>query len=178
MSTPPTSASGPRPAGSRPSEFSAGAARPAPHPAYPPLPPAAEPPPAPAGQRGALIASALVGLVIVALVITAGYYLVNNPAQASVWRDVFIIFMGLEALFVGAALTILMVQLATLTNLLKNEIKPILEATHETVNTVRGTAVFVSENLAEPIMKLNSYVAGLTKIVETLSSLGSIFRRP
>ncbi|MGQ0602801.1 MAG: hypothetical protein ACT4QE_14040, partial [Anaerolineales bacterium] len=78
---------------------------------------------------------------------------------------------------IGAALTILMVQLAVLTNLLKNEIKPILEATQETVNTVRGTTLFVSENLTEPIMKLNSYVAGLAKMVETLSAFGNIFRR-
>jgi hypothetical protein len=81
-------------------------------------------------------------------------------------------------MFIGVALIVLMIQLAALTNLLKNEIKPILEATQETVNTVRGTTLFVSENLAEPIMKLNSYVAGLSKIVETLSSLGGLFRRP
>lgn len=173
-----------------------------PNPAAPPPkpPPSASPPPgatgataaaptpapasAPAGgpdasqQRGALIGVAVVALLILAVIVLAGYYLVSNPAQASVWRDVFIIFMALEAMFIGVALIILMIQLAVLTNLLKNEIKPILEATQETVNTVRGTTLFVSENLTEPIMKLNSYVAGLAKVVETLSSLGGLFRRP
>jgi hypothetical protein len=78
---------------------------------------------------------------------------------------------------IGAALVILMIQLAALTNLLKNEVRPILEATQETLNTVRGTTLFLSENLTEPIVKLNAYVAGLSKIMETLSSLGNIFRR-
>jgi len=128
-------------------------------------------------QRAYLIGGVIVAILIFIGLIVFAVFLVNNPAQASVWRDVFIIFMALEMIVIGAALVVLMIQLAALTNLLKNEVKPILEATQETVNTVRGTTIFVSENLAEPIMKLNSYVAGLSKIVETLSALGGIFRR-
>ncbi|MCS6909514.1 MAG: hypothetical protein NZM11_02950 [Anaerolineales bacterium] len=128
-------------------------------------------------QRTALILAGSVALLIVAGLIVFGVFLVNNPAQASVWRDVFIIFMALEMIVIGAALVILMIQLAALINLLKNEVRPILEATQETLNTVRGTTIFLSENLTEPIVKLNAYVAGLSKIVETVSSLGNIFRR-
>lgn len=128
-------------------------------------------------QRTALIVAGIVALLVVVGLIVFGVFLVNNPAQASVWRDVFIIFMALEMIVIGAALVILMIQLAALTNLLKNEVRPILEATQETLNTVRGTTIFLSENLTEPIVKLNAYVAGLAKIVETVSSLGNIFRR-
>jgi len=128
-------------------------------------------------QRNALIIAGLLAVLVVIGLIVFGVFLVNNPAQASVWRDVFIIFMALEMIVIGAALVILMIQLAALTNLLKNEVRPILEATQETLNTVRGTTVFLSENLTEPIVKLNAYVAGLAKIVETVSSLGNIFRR-
>ena len=70
-------------------------------------------------------------------------------------RDIFIIFMAFESLIIGVALVILIVQLALLTNLLQNEIKPIIDSTNETVNTVRGTATFLSDNLAEPVIKLN-----------------------
>lgn len=128
-------------------------------------------------QRTALIIAGVAALLIVIGLIVFGVFLVNNPAQASVWRDVFIIFMALEMIVIGAALVILMIQLAALTNLLKNEVRPILEATQETLNTVRGTTIFLSENLTEPIVKLNAYMAGLAKIVETVSSLGNIFRR-
>jgi hypothetical protein len=155
---------------------------PPPQPTATAAPPASSAPAQPEGlsegqQRALLIGATVVGILILALVIWATYFLVTNPAHASVWRDVFIIFMAVEALFIGVALLVLMVQLAVLTNVLKNEIKPILEATQETVNTVRGTTVFVSENLTEPILKLNSYVAGLSKIVESLSAFGSLFRR-
>lgn len=144
-----------------------------------PLPPAApvEAPSLTPQQRTGLIVTGVIALAIFIGLIVGAVYLVQNPAQAATVRDVFIIAMALEMIVIGGALVILMIQLAALTNLLKNEIKPILVATQETVNTVRGTTVFVSENLTEPIMKLNSYVAGLSKVVETLSSLGGIFRR-
>jgi MFS family permease len=128
-------------------------------------------------QRAMIIGGGVIGLVVLAALIVSGVFLVRHPDQASVWRDVFIIFMALESLVIGAALVILIVQLAVLTNLLKHEIKPILEATQETATTVRGTTLFLSENLVEPVMKLNSYVAGLSRLVETLGSLGGLFRR-
>lgn len=180
MSTPPSNPAGPapEPENTPPSPAGAPAAGTPPPPSTGTAPAAKPPVQEPAQNTGAIIGAVVVLVIVVGLAVAAGYYLVSNPAQASVWRDVFIIFMALEALFIGAALIVLMIQLATLTNVLKNEIKPILEATQETVNTVRGTTLFVSENLTEPIMKLNSYVAGLSKIVETLSSLGGFFRRP
>lgn len=145
-------------------------------PAKSPAPPAGGP--TEAQQRGIIVGLVVVVILVLAGAIAASFYLVNNPATAATVRDVFIIFMAVEALFIGAVLVILMVQLAVLTNLLKNEVKPILEATQETVNTVRGTTLFLSENLTEPVMKLNSYVAGLSKVMETLSTLGGLFRRP
>ena len=144
--------------------------------------PPTPPPPADGGlteqqQRTAVAIAIVVSVVILGGLITAAIFLVNNPATAATVRDVFIIFMALEAMVIGVALVVLIVQVAALTNLLKNEIKPILLATQETVNTVRGTAIFVSDNLTEPIMKLNSYVAGLSKIMDAISALGGIFRR-
>jgi hypothetical protein len=131
------------------------------------------------GQKRAAIiiasiiaAAALIGLGWIA------YILVNNPTQAASVRDVFIIFMALEFMLIGAALVILIVQLAVLTNMLQHEIKPILESTNETVNTVRGTTLFVSENLVEPIMKLNSYVAALSSVMDTISAVTGLGRRP
>ena len=57
---------------------------------------------------------------------------------------------------------------ASLINLLNNEIKPILDATNETIATLRGTSQFLSENLVAPVVKLNSYLAGLQKMFEMI----------
>jgi hypothetical protein len=76
--------------------------------------------------------------------------------------------MALESLLVGVALIVLIVQLASLINLLQNEVRPILNATSETVNSLRGTAEFLGENVVEPVVKLNSYLAGLRRMLELL----------
>ncbi|HLE28728.1 MAG TPA: hypothetical protein VI793_11465 [Anaerolineales bacterium] len=154
----------------------------------PPTPPAVSGPTPPSppkeseglteGQKKALVVGGVVAaIVLLALAVWAAYALVNNPAQAATVRDVFIIFMALETMVIGAALVVLIVQVAVLTNLLKNEIKPILEATQETVNTVRGTTIFVSEHLVEPVMKLNSYVAGLDRLLESVALVMGLSRR-
>lgn len=128
-------------------------------------------------KRAAIIVAVIVGLVVVTGLIWIAIVLVNNPTQAASVRDVFIIFMALEFMLIGAALVILIMQLAVLTNMLQHEIKPILESTNETVNTVRGTTLFVSENLVEPIMKLNSYVAALSSVMDTISTVTGLGRR-
>jgi hypothetical protein len=69
---------------------------------------------------------------------------------------------------IGGALIVLIVQLATLINLLQNEIRPILNATSDTVNTLRGTAEFLGENVVEPVIKLNGYLAGLYRMLELM----------
>ncbi len=117
--------------------------------------------------RRRIVYISLGALVIVAALIAAAIFLLQQSADTTgKVRDVFIIFMALELLVIGAALVILIIQLSILINLLQNEIKPILNSTNETVNTLRGTAVFLSDNLAEPIMKLNEYLAGLKKLVD------------
>ncbi len=134
---------------------------------------ASTPPPTSSGltpeQRRLAIVAIVVTLIIIAGIVMAVYFMAQNPAATTVIRDIFIIFMAVESMFIGFALVILMIQLARLTNLLQHEIKPILESTNETVNTVRGTAIFVSENIVEPVMKLNGYVAALSKFFDLIN---------
>ena len=107
-------------------------------------------------------------LVIVALVVLALIFLLDNDnaAMTEQIRDVFIIFMALVSLIIGAALVVLMVQLATLINLLQNEIRPIINSTNETVNTLKGTAQFLSDNLAQPVIKINTFAAKIRRIIK------------
>lgn len=108
---------------------------------------------------------AIVAIVVLACMITSLVFLLTaRPEVTAQIRDVFIIVMAFESLLVGFVLTILIVQLAKLTNLLQNEIKPILLSINETISTLRGTTAFLSDNLAEPVIKLNSYLAGLGEL--------------
>jgi hypothetical protein len=116
-------------------------------------------------QQTTLVILIVTALVVLGLLIAGTIFLFRtDPADTSKIRDIFIIFMALESFVIGLALIILIVQLATLINLVQNEIRPILNSTNETVNTLRGTAAFLSDNLAEPVIKLNEYLAGLKRI--------------
>lgn len=123
----------------------------------------------PANKRGPMITIIIVAVVIVLLLVFGLVMLLRaDAATTSEIRDIFIIFMALESLVLGVALVILIVQLATLINLLQNDIKPILKSTNETVNTLRGTATFLSNNVSEPVIKLNEYLAGIKKLLDIL----------
>lgn len=122
-----------------------------------------------AGQRRTIIISVLVVLLVVALTVTGLVLLIGASLDTVARvRDIFIIFLALESLLIGITLVILIIQLARLLNLLQNEIKPILDSTNETVSHLRGTTVFLSENLAEPVIKLSEYMAGLTQALQIL----------
>jgi hypothetical protein len=117
----------------------------------------------------------MAGIIVAVILVLAGIVvaviaLTKYPAVATNVRDIFIIFMAFESLVIGAALVVLVIQIASLINLLQNEVKPILQSTSETVNTLRGTTEFLSENLVEPVIKLNSYLAGLRKFFDIFGS--------
>ncbi len=117
-------------------------------------------------QRLIIIVIVAVLLFIVTGLVFAVIGLLQDSATTAKIRDIFLIFMAFESLIVGAAMVILVIQVASLINLLQNEVKPILKSTSETVNTLRGTTAFLSENMIEPIIKLNSYLAGFKKLTD------------
>jgi len=117
-------------------------------------------------QKWILVGIVVGVLLFLGLIALAVFALLQNSNTTANIRDIFIIFMAFESLVIGAALVVLIIQMASLINLLQNEVKPILAATTETVNTLRGTTEFLSENLVEPVIKLNSSLAGMRKFFE------------
>ncbi len=116
-----------------------------------------------------IIIGIIIGAVIIlAALIFAIYILMQDSTPTDRIRDVFIIVVALESLVIGVALIILIIQLASLINLLQNEVRPILTATSETVNNLRGTAEFLGESVVEPVIKLNGYLAGMNRVIELM----------
>jgi NADH:ubiquinone oxidoreductase subunit 5 (subunit L)/multisubunit Na+/H+ antiporter MnhA subunit len=112
----------------------------------------------------------IIVLVVIAGLVVGAVFLLDkdNADKTSQVRDVFIIFMALETLVVGISLIILVIQLAILTNLIQNEVKPILESTTETVNNLKGTVRFLSNNLTEPVIKINQSLAMTKRFIDLL----------
>ena len=91
------------------------------------------------GSNAKVWIAAVVAVVVVAALVLGIVFLARAEGDTTARvRDIFIIFMALESLVLGVAMVILIIQVATLINLLQNEIKPILDSTNETVSNLRG----------------------------------------
>lgn len=123
------------------------------------------PPPVRKSKGQARTVVIILAVVFLVVIVAGGIFLLAAAPEGTTAkvRDIFIIVMALESLILGVGLIVLILQLAALINLLQNEIKPILDSTNDTVNNLRGTTQFLSNNLVEPVIKLNEYLAGMKK---------------
>lgn len=129
--------------------------------------------------------STLIIIVIAVVAMTAGLIVVGvllvrsstDPATSSgvqMVRDMFVILLALELLVIGAAFTVLLLQIARFVNLLSNEVDPILKTTSDTVHTVHGTVIFINKNLTDPLIKTSGVVAGMRRVTQDATFLKGI----
>jgi hypothetical protein len=116
-----------------------------------------------------IIIGVVVALVMGGLFIALLVYLAANYAETIlVVRDIFIIALGLMSCLSGIVLILLLISIIRLINMLEYELKPILLKTNDTLGTIRGTTVFMSENVLKPVTTVSSYVAGARRGLATL----------
>jgi len=140
------------------------------------LPPPAPEPSGSGGKRRVMLAGSLAAVVV--LVLAAGACaLMVQAGTTGVFRDISIILLALVMMTIGLLLVVLIYQLALLTKMLNEEIKPLLQNLQETANTARGTTVFLSEHVVQPVIGAAGTMAGFVRIVGILSELGRVWRR-
>jgi len=123
----------------------------------------------PSSRPGPWLVAAILFLVLFLVGIGYTIYtLIFQPANIALIRDVVIIFLAFESILIGLVLVLLVIQLARLTALIQDEIKPILDSTHETVSTLKGTTKFLSNNLVDPVMKASSSYAAVREALNWL----------
>ncbi len=111
----------------------------------------------------------IAGAVIILLTAGLIYLMViSDPAVVEKFKDISIVVFVLLSVVICIALIVLIEQLAALTNLMKNEVKPMLKTADDTVHCIKGTVTFMSDNMVQPAIKTNSAVAGVAKIVSIL----------
>jgi len=123
-----------------------------------------------------LIIAVVSAVAILALLALLGYLLWPRPTAAATLRDFAIIILALESIVVLLLLGVVIGMLWWLIQTLEKKITPILDTTNETVsnvsetvNTVRGTATFVSDTVVSPIIKVVSYASGVKRAIQTLT---------
>jgi hypothetical protein len=122
-------------------------------------------------SRSAKIGIAVAIIVAIVISILIFGFLVSNPRTTATLRDIAIIALAFESLIILTLLAILIYQLIVLIAMLRDDVKPMLESTQETLNTVRGTATFVSERVAKPAINASGYISGIGRSVAVLFAL-------
>lgn len=133
-------------------------------------------------RRSVVIGLVLFGLLLagmIALLVVLAIDAYRSPAQrtagtavVSLLRDAAIILAAFETLLIGVLLVLLTLQVQALVALLRDEIRPMLEALNDTVATVRGTAEFVSHSVVSPTIRTASFLAGLRQVAKEIVELG------
>ena len=116
----------------------------------------------------------LAAVIVVSLIIAIVGGISGSDGVAAafrIMRDFFIIVLALQGILISVALVVLILQLTALINLLRNEIKPIIDETRTTLSTVRGTAQFVSQNVTAPVIKVSAAMAGARALLSELAGL-------
>lgn len=128
----------------------------------------------PADKRPIVI-GVIVAVVILLIFGGIGWLLFINPVATATLRDIFIIFMGLGIFLIILLLIILVVattylvlKVNDLIQLLDREVKPILSKLQDTMQTVKGTTLFYSDQAIKPVITTAGYVAGVQAIFRSL----------
>ena len=80
-------------------------------------------------------------------------------------RDIAIIVIAVQSIIIGILIGVLIWQIWRLVKIIQHEVQPIIDDTQSTVNTVRGTATFVSDTVVDPVIRTSRTVARWTGMV-------------
>lgn len=83
-------------------------------------------------------------------------------------RDVAIVLLALLSIVIGVLLVVLLVQMRNLIRMLREEVAPILQTTQDTARRVDGTVHLVSDTVVKPLIKVNSFAAGVRTSLDNL----------
>ena len=146
-----------------------------------PMPTTGETPtakPAPSAEelrkRRLIMYGSIAVLVLVLILLVVAIIWAVQPQNQEVTRgvrDVAIIFLAFLSIVIGAMLVALLYQVTMLTLLVRDEVKPLLESVNETMNTVRGTTAFMSDNVVQPTIKVASAFSGVRRTLEVLAGI-------
>jgi hypothetical protein len=109
-----------------------------------------------------------IGIAVIAVLILLGFAAMIAAGVIDEVRDVLIILLATESLIIGGVTLFLLYQVIMLVTLLREELIPLIQSTQETVNSARGTTVYVSRKIIVPSAKAATTVARLQTMARVL----------
>jgi hypothetical protein len=83
-------------------------------------------------------------------------------------RDIVIILLAIESLIIGGVTLFLLYQIIMLLTLIREELIPLIQSAQDTVNSARGTTVYVSRKIVVPSVRAATTVARLQTMARVL----------
>ncbi len=109
-----------------------------------------------------------IGIAVIAVLILLSFAVMIAAGVIAEVRDVVIILLATESLIIGGVTLFLLYQVIMLVTLLREELIPLIQSAQETVNSARGTTVYVSRKIIVPSAKAATTVARLQAMARVL----------
>ena len=109
-----------------------------------------------------------IGIAVIAVLILLSFAVMIAAGVIDEVRDVLIILLATESLIIGGVTLFLLYQMIMLVTLLREDLIPLIQSAQETVNSARGTTVYVSRKIVVPSAKAATTVARLQAMTRVL----------
>jgi hypothetical protein len=116
----------------------------------------------------------IIPLVVVAIIagLSVGLYMLGSSEASALekLRDIMIVYLGLLWVIVVLLMAVLVGVLVWVALMLKDKVIPLLETIQETVARLKGTAEFMSEEVASPVISFYGSVAKIRTMSKIFTS--------
>jgi ABC-type protease/lipase transport system fused ATPase/permease subunit len=109
-----------------------------------------------------------IGIAVIAILILLGFAFMIAAGIIAEVRDIVIILLAVESLIIGGVTLFLLYQIIMLLTLIREELMPLIQSAQDTVNSARGTTVYVSRKIIVPSAKAATTVARLQTMARVL----------
>ncbi len=109
-----------------------------------------------------------IGIAVILIVILLAFAGMIAAGVIDKVRDIVIILLAVESLVIGGVTLFLLYQMVMLVTLLREELIPLIQSAQDTVNSARGTTVYVSRKIIAPTAKAAATVARLQAMTRVL----------
>ena len=109
-----------------------------------------------------------IGIAIIAVLILLGFAAMIAAGVIDEVRDIVIILLAVESLIIGGVTLFLLYQMIMLLTLIREDLIPLIQSAQDTVNSARGTTVYVSRKIVVPSAKAATTVARLQTMARVL----------
>ncbi len=109
-----------------------------------------------------------IAIAIIVVVIILGFAGMIAAGVIDEVRDIVIILLATESLIIGGVTLFLLYQIIMLVTLIHEELIPLIQSAQDTVNSARGTTVYVSRKIVVPSVRAATTVARLQTMARVL----------